>query len=76
MGRTAGEGTVYKVYLKPASDGAGTAVRETAVEAADPRAALFQWAVARRLTILTLRQEADSLENVFHSLTRNTPAGL
>ena len=76
VARTAGEGTVYKVYLKPASDGAGIAGTEAVAETADPRAALFQWAVARRLTILTLRQEADSLENVFHSLTRNTQAGL
>lgn len=64
VARVTGEGPAYRLYLRPC-DGL-----------ADPRAALFQWAVAQELTILTLRQETDSLENVFHSLTRNTPAGL
>lgn len=67
-----GEGAVFRLTV------AGDALRSE-----DPRAALFQWAVAHGLTILTLRQEADSLENVFHALTQNadsqhlkTPAGL
>ncbi|MDE7150391.1 MAG: ATP-binding cassette domain-containing protein [Bacteroidales bacterium] len=72
VARTMGEGTVCKVYLKPMVIRASDAPSSDA----DPRAALFQWAVEQGLTILTLRQEADSLENVFHSLTRKTPAGL
>ena len=68
VSRTAGEGTVYRLYLKPEAEAENAA--------ADPRAALFQWAVSCGLTIVTLRQDADSLEEVFHSLTRNTPSGL
>ncbi|MDE7102636.1 MAG: ATP-binding cassette domain-containing protein [Bacteroidales bacterium] len=67
VARVAGEGTVYRLHLKPEAE---------AAPAADPRAALFQWAVSGGLTIVTLRQDADSLEDVFHSLTQNTPSGL
>ncbi|MDE6106427.1 MAG: ATP-binding cassette domain-containing protein [Bacteroidales bacterium] len=68
VARVTGQDTVYRLYLKPEA--------EAAPAAGDPRAALFQWAVSGSLTIVTLRQETDSLEDVFHSLTQNTPSGL
>lgn len=65
VSRLSGEGTVYRLTVSNADD-----ARE------DARAALFRWAVDRQLTIVTLRPEADSLESVFHQLTRNPSAGL
>lgn len=64
-----GEGSVYKVYLNPEPARSGDTLTASAD---DPRAALFRWAVAERIDILTLNREADRLEDVFHQLTRLT----
>ncbi|MDE5606991.1 MAG: ATP-binding cassette domain-containing protein, partial [Bacteroidales bacterium] len=44
VARVTGQGTVYRLYLKPEADAAPTA--------GDPRAALLQWAVSGGLTIV------------------------
>lgn len=47
-----------------------TFVVQAAAEA-DIRPALFRFAVANKLTILTLHEQQTSLESVFHKLTKN-----
>jgi ABC-2 type transport system ATP-binding protein len=47
----------------------GAVFRIVAKQGADVRPIIFQWAASRNITLLGLKQETDSLESVFNSLT-------